>query len=183
MRRRATASGMRVAALHVWPAEAEVPVRQERLDLTWAGADADRHAGLTMTSDTRTASVYPKGIEIRNHRQLSLVSVEELAEIAATLGIDSIEPGLIADNIALTGAPDLTSLPRMTRLEFSSGAVIMTGGVNNPCTIAGRMVAAAHGTAPEKFPKAAWDRRGITGWVDRPGQIRLGDTVTVHSPG
>ena len=174
---------VRVAALHVWPADANVPLPRDVLDLTWRGAEDDRHAGLTMRSDTRSAHVYAKGTEIRNHRQLSLVSIEELALIAEKLGIDAIEPGLIADNIALAGAPDLTSLPRMTRLEFASGAVIMTGGVNNPCTIAGRMVARAHGIPPEKFPKAAWDRRGITGWVDRPGRIAVGDTVAVHPPG
>jgi MOSC domain-containing protein YiiM len=183
MTRHRAASTMRVVALHVWPADADVPLPRDLLDLTWSGAEDDRHAGLTMRSDSRSAHVYAKGTEIRNHRQLSLVSIDELAVIAEQLGIDAIEPGLIADNIALSGAPDLTALPRMTRLEFASGAVIMTGGVNNPCTIAGRMVARAHGTAPEKFPKAAWDRRGITGWVDRPGRIAVGDAVTVHPPG
>lgn len=175
---------MRVEALHVWPVGAQVPEPREALDLTWLGAEDDRHAGLTMLSDSRTTHVYERGIEIRNHRQLSLVSVEELALIAEQLGLDApLEPGLIADNIALSGAPTLTALPRMTRLEFASGAVIITGGVNTPCTIAGAMVGQVHGTAPEKFPKAAWDRRGITGWVDRPGRIAVGDAVTAHPPG
>lgn len=181
---RRTPSAMRVEALHVWPPEAAVPESRDWLDLTWLGAEDDRHAGLTMAADSRTASVYERGIEIRNHRQLSIVALEELAEIAARLGLpEGLEPGLIADNIALSHAPDLTALPRMTRLEFASGAVLMTGGVNNPCTIAGRMVADRYGTPPEKFPKAAWDRRGITGWVDRPGRIAVGDAVTVHPPG
>jgi MOSC domain-containing protein YiiM len=175
---------MRVEALHVWPADATVPVARDLLDLTWLGAEEDRHAGLTMLSDSRTSKVYDRGVEIRNHRQLSLVSVEELALIAERLGLfHPLEAGLIADNIALSGAPDLTALPRMTRLEFSSGAVVITGGVNMPCTLAGAMVSARHGTAPGKFPKAAMDLRGITGWVDRPGRIAVGDTVRAHSPG
>lgn len=178
-----TASSMRVAALHVWPADAATPIACDELPLTWLGAEVDRHAGLTMNSDTRTANVYARGTEIRNHRQLSLVSVEELAEVAAALGIRELAPGVIADNVCLTGAPDLTDLPRMTRLEFSSGAVIMTGGVNTPCTIAGAMVTDRYGTQAHSFPKAAWGRRGITGWVDRPGLIRVDDVVTVHPPG
>lgn len=183
MSRRA-APTMLVEALHVWPADAEVPEPREVLELTWLGAEEDRHAGLTMMSDSRTTYVYDKGIEIRNHRQLSLMSVEELALIAERLGLDGpLAPGLIADNITLSGAPELTALPRMTRLEFASGAVVITGGVNNPCTIAGAMVGRAHGTAKEKFPKAAWDHRGITGWVDRPGRITVGDAVTAHLPG
>lgn len=178
------ASQMRVEALHVWPAGADVPLPREALDLTWLGAEEDRHAGLTMLSDSRTTNIYPRGTEIRNHRQLSLVCLAELALIGQRLGLaEPLAPGLIADNIALSGVAELTALPRLTRLEFASGAVIITGGVNNPCTIAGAMVAAVHGTAKEKFPKAAWGRRGITGWVDRPGRIAVGDAVTAHPPG
>ncbi|TXH43352.1 MAG: hypothetical protein E6Q90_07305 [Actinobacteria bacterium] len=172
-----------VLALHVWPDGADAPEPRNRLDLTFEGAPEDRHAGLTMLSDTRTKTVYPRGTTIRNHRQLSLVSAEELALIAANLGLDVLAPGVIADNICLTGAADLTSLPRMTRLEFSSGAVLMTGGVNTPCTIAGGMVERAYGGPPRaKFPKAAWNLRGITAWVDRPGAIAVGDGVVMHRP-
>jgi hypothetical protein len=172
-----------VVALHVWPAGHDDPVPCDALDLTWEGAAEDRHAGLTMRSDTRTSHIYPRGTTIRNHRQLSLVAVEELAVVAERLGIPAIEPGLIADNIALAGIPELTALPRLTRLEFASGAVLMTGGVNEPCTIAGRMVAARHGSSPRAFPKAARDLRGITAWVERPGRIAVGDAVTLHPPG
>ncbi|MFI0433442.1 MAG: MOSC domain-containing protein [Candidatus Nanopelagicales bacterium] len=171
-----------VVALHVWPGDAPGPVARQRLDLTFDGAPEDRHAGQTMVSDTRTLKVYPRGTLIRNHRQLSLVSTEELALIAERLGIDHIAPGVIADNLCLTGLEDLTALPRLTRLEFSSGAVLMAGGVNTPCTLAGRMVEQSYGTPPAKFPKAAWGRRGITAWVDRPGAVEVGDNVTVHLP-
>ena len=49
-------------------------------------------------------------------------------------------------------------------------------------SIAGRMVQARYGAPPEKFPKAAWDHRGITAWVERPGVVRPGDEVTVVPP-
>lgn len=172
-----------VEALHLWPPGDEEPHPVESLQLDFTGPVGDRHAGLTMASDTRSAHVYAKGTEIRNHRQVSLVSMEELAVIAANLGIDELEAGVIADNVALKGLPELTALPRMTRLEFPSGAVLMTGGVNNPCVIAGRMVAARYATPAHRFPKAAFNHRGITAWVERPGAVTLGDAVRTHPPG
>ena len=135
-----------------------------------------------MSSDTRQSRVFPRGTTIRNHRQLSLVDVDELAQIATALGILRIEPGVIADNICTSGIEELTSLPRMTRLAFPSGAVVMLGGPNAPCTIAGGMVAQMYGSRPEAFPKAAIGRRGVTGWVERPGTVRAGDAITVLPP-
>lgn len=172
----------RVLATHVWPPAAPVPVATDELALDWGGALGDRHFGVTMRSDVRQADAFPRGTTIRNHRQLSLVDAGELAVIAAALGIAAVEPGLLADNICTEGIPELTALPRMARLVFDGGAVIMLGGENLPCVIAGRMVAAAHGTAPEAFPKAASRRRGVTGWVEHPGVIRPGAGIRIVMP-
>jgi hypothetical protein len=169
-----------VVACHVWPADAEVPVAVDPLVLDWGGPVGDRHHGLTMRSDVRQSRHYPRGTEIRNHRQVSIVEESELDEVAAAMGLTRLEPGLIADNLYLRGATALTTLPRMTRLVFPSGAVIMLGGENDPCTIAGAMVGAVHGTRPERFPKAAMHKRGVTGWVEHPGEVRPGDTVEIR---
>ena len=172
----------RVVATHVWPEGDEMPVSCPELTLDWGGPIGDRHHGLTMRSNTRQRHVFDRGTEIRNHRQLSLVDTAELASIAARMGIDGIEPGLLADNICSEGIPELTSLPRMTRMVFSGGAVIMLGGENNPCTIAGALVGRVHGTPAEAFPKAAMHLRGVTGWVEHPGVVRPGDLITLHLP-
>lgn len=172
----------RVIATHVWPGSEDVPVSCDELVLDWGGPVGDRHHGLTMRSDVRQRPVFERGTEIRNHRQLSLVDEAELAVIAQHLGIEGIGPGVIADNICTEGIPELTALPRMTRLVFEGGAVIMLGGENNPCTIAGSMVGRVHGTSPAAFPKAAMHRRGVTGWVEHPGLVRAGETITVHLP-
>ncbi|MBK9740618.1 MAG: sulfurase [Actinobacteria bacterium] len=172
----------RVVATHVWPVGEPTPVACDELTLDWGGPVGDRHHGETMLSDVRQADVFTRGTLIRNHRQLSLVDAAELAAIAAALGIAEIEPGLIADNICTEGIPDLTALPRMTRMVFGGGAVIMLGGENAPCTIAGSMVQAAHGTRAEAFPKAAIRRRGVTGWVEHPGVVRTGETLTLVIP-
>jgi len=172
----------RVRATHVWPEGEATPVAVTALDLDWGGPVGDRHHGETMRSNTRQASVFAKGTVIRNHRQVSLVSTEELAEIAEAMGIPELLPGLIADNICTEGIPALTTLPRMTRLVFDGGAVLMLGGENAPCTIAGALVHAKHGTPPQAFPKAAIGRRGVTGWVERPGTVRPGEGLLVVTP-
>jgi MOSC domain-containing protein YiiM len=169
-----------VLGLHVWPADSEVPVAVDPLVLDWGGPVGDRHHGLTMRSDTRQKKHYPRGTEIRNHRQVSVVEESELAEVAAALGVDRLAPGLIADNIYLAGATDLTLLPRMTRLVFAGGAVLVLGGENDPCTIAGALVGAVHGTPATAFPKAAIHKRGVTGWVEHPGEIHLGESVEIR---
>ena len=172
----------RVVATHIWPTDHDTPVRVDELILNWGGPVGDRHHGETMQSDVRQKSVFERGTTIRNHRQLSLVDVAELARIATALGIESFEAGLIADNICTDGVPELTSLPCMTRMVFDGGAVIMLGGENFPCTIAGALVGDVHGTAPSSFPKAAMGLRGVTGWVERPGTIRAGEEFAVVIP-
>ena len=171
-----------VVATHVWPEGAQTPSQCDVLDLDFGGAIGDRHYGLAMKSNARQKDVYPHGTEIRNHRQVSIVDMAELAEIAQSMGISHIAPGLIADNICTEGIDRLTQLPRMTRLIFEGGAVLMLGGENFPCTIAGAMVGAVHGTPKSKFPKAAMGLRGVTGWVEHPGVVRPGMAIEVRTP-
>lgn len=166
-----------VSGTHVWPVGADVPVAVDPLVLDWGGPVGDRHHGVTMKAGSRQRWLHPEGTEIANYRQLSIVGAEELAEVARAMGVPELAPGLIADNLHITGIPALTALPPMTRLIFASGAVVVVGGENDPCAIAGRLVAAVHGTAPAAFPRAAQHKRGLTGWVERPGAISPGEAV------
>lgn len=168
-----------VTALHVWPDDHVAPIAVDELVCDFEGAIGDRHYGATMASDTRQSRVYERGTTIRNHRQVSIVDVDELARIADAMGLIEIAPGTIADNICTSGITNLTALPPMSRLVFDGGVVIMIGGENNPCVIAGRMVAAQYGSRPESFPKAAMGLRGVTGWVEHPGTIRVGAGIRV----
>ena len=70
----------------------------------------------------------------------------------------------------------------MTRLAFEGGVVLMTGGENMPCTIAGAMVQAVHGTPPQAFPKAAIGHRGVTGLGRAPGVLRPGEGIRILTP-
>lgn len=168
-----------VIAAHIWPSDSPTPITTQSLDLDWAGAVGDRHYGLTMSSNARQANVYPRGTTIRNHRQLSIVDESELAVIAVNLGLPELSPGVIADNICTRGIPNLTQLAPMTRLVFEGGAVIMLGGENLPCVIAGGMVQDRYGVRAEAFPKAAMGLRGVTGWVEHPGVITPGQRIQI----
>jgi MOSC domain-containing protein YiiM len=152
--------------------------------LTLDGLQGDRHAGATRRLK-RKSGLYPAGAEVRNTRQLSVLSVEELAEIAASMGLDQIVPDDMTPNLLIEGIPALTLLPPGTRLVFESGAGLVVDGYNPPCTSAGNRIAARH---PERsnlanlFVKAALHRRGLVAWVENPGSIRVGEQVTALLP-
>lgn len=151
--------------------------------LSFAGLEGDRHAGLTQRSGVRQRHL-PKGTEIRNARQLSLVSVEELATIAASLGLAHLDSRWLGANVLLRGELGLTGWAPGTRLVFGSGAVLVIDGENEPCRKAGRAIAAAVGAddgLATRFVKAAQRLRGLVAWVERPGPIRKGDPVTLVS--
>ena len=175
----APAVAAEVVAVHIWPSDSPAPINTQSLDLDWPGAVGDRHYGLTMSSNARQASVFPRGTTIRNHRQLSIVDEAELAVIAVNLGLPELSPGVIADNICTRGIPNLTTLPPMTRLVFEGGAVIMLGGENLPCVIAGGLVQDRYGVRAEAFPKAAMGLRGVTGWVEHPGVLTPGQGIHI----
>jgi hypothetical protein len=156
----------------------------ETLTLGFEGISGDRHGGFTRRSGGRE-TWYPRGTEIRNERQMSLLSPDELAETAAEMGIPEIRPEWIGGNIVLTGIPGLTLLPPRTCLFFAGGVTIRIDGLNNPCRLSGRAIAAQY---PGRegldvaFVKAAKRRRGLVGWVEKPGVIRAGEAVEARVP-
>ena len=57
----------------------------EQVQAGFTGFPGESHGGLTRPSCSRVSELHPKGTEIRNVRQLSVVSAEELARIAEGL--------------------------------------------------------------------------------------------------
>ncbi|MCP3144279.1 MOSC domain-containing protein [Pyxidicoccus xibeiensis] len=152
--------------------------------LSFEGIEGDRHAGLTRLSDVRTPW-FPRGTPIRNTRQLSLVSTEELAQVAHALELPRVLASWLGANLEVEGIPRLTQLPPGTRLFFPEDAVLAVEGENEPCTGPGKVIEGHHPGIPKlasRFVKAAWERRGLVAWVDRPGVIRAGDAVRVMLP-
>lgn len=157
--------------------------RQEAITLTFAGIEHDLHAGLTLSSGGRTPW-YPRGTEIRNSRQVSMVSLEELEQIALNLQTPQILPEWMGANLLLSGIPHLSLLPPNTRISFPSGAALIVSAENHPCRSAGKLVGERSGCADAEtlFPRAALHLRGVVAWVERPGIIRCTDAVTVDVP-
>ena len=55
------------------------------VDVSYAGFVGDSQSGLTRSSCVRVVKQYPKGTDIRNVRQISALSIEELNQISKTM--------------------------------------------------------------------------------------------------
>ena len=158
----------------------------DALELSFDGIAGDFHAGATRRSGGREPW-YPRGTEMRNERQLSIVAPDELATVAQRMGLDEIRPEWIGANLLLDGAPRLSMLPASTLLFFSGGVTLKVDGQNKPCRIAGCLIATrAAMDDPEAgalaFPKSARRLRGLVAWVEKPGRIAAGEDVSVRVP-
>ncbi|MEP2641962.1 MOSC domain-containing protein [Roseobacter sp.] len=150
--------------------------------LAFGGIDGDCHGGLTRPACVRTKAQYPQGTEIRNVRQLSVLSAEDLDAIAADMGLDAIDPAWLGASMVIQGIPDFTHVPPSSRLQMPSGASITIDMENRPCVYPGREIEKDRAGFGPKFKPAAQDRRGVTAWVEREGPVAVGDTVTLHIP-
>ncbi len=148
----------------------------------FAGVAGEVHAGITVPSCSRMNAQYPQGTEVRNTRQLSVLAAEQLAEIAARMGIAALSPSLVGATMVVQGIPDFSHIPPGSRLQAVSGATLVVNLNNRPCTIPAGAIEAAHPGFGAKFKPAAKDRRGIVAWVEREGWFRLGDAVRLHVP-
>jgi MOSC domain-containing protein len=146
------------------------------------GMQGDWHATLTRKACVRTRRQYTIGTKIRNTRQVSIVSVEELVKIALKMGIDNIKPEWLGANLLISGTPDVTLLPPSSRLIFSSGASLVVDMENEPCKYPGEIIEAEHPGFGHLFANSARNLRGVTAWVEREGAISEGDAVALHMP-
>jgi len=175
----------RVEALLVNPDRdaglASAPV--ERVRLTFAGIEGDAHGGLVRASCSRVTAQYPRGTEIRNTRQLSVVSAEEVAAIAEAMSLPGpLDPAWIGAGLVFSGIPALTRLPPSSRLVFEGGASIVVDMENAPCRFPGEEIDRRHPGFGKFFVKAAKGRRGVTAWVEREGEVRVGESARLHVP-
>lgn len=154
------------------------------LILDFAGIVGDFHAGLTRKSTSREPW-YPRGTEVRNDRQITIVSDVELAEVAALMGLAEIAPGWIGANLVLSGLHNLTLTPVGTRVFFTGGVTLQLEGENAPCRIAGKSIGdhvAGREGLDLLFPKLAQHKRGVVASVEKPGVIRAGEGFSLRPP-
>ena len=154
----------------------------DEMALSFAGFEGEHHAGLTRPSCSRVTAQYPKGTEIRNVRQLSVVSGEELARIADTIGLEVIDPAWLGASLVLEGIPDFSHVPPSSRLQGEGGATLVVDMQNRPCVYPARTIEAAHPGQGMGFKAAAQGLRGVTAWVEREGVLRIGEVMRLHLP-
>lgn len=158
------------------------------LPLSYGGIAGDFHEGLTRKSGGREPW-YKRGTDMRNERQLSILSEEELVEIAANMALDKVDAGWIGANLVFEGIPALSFLPSRTLIMFENGTTLRIDGYNAPCRIAGGSISKHIGEDVEdhartdtalKFQEAAHMKRGLVAWVECEGEIREGDEFTAR---
>lgn len=154
----------------------------DAMDLGFAGHEADTHAGRTRPSCSRVTSQHAKGTEIANVRQLSVLSVEEVAATAQKMGLDQIAPELLGASILLEGIPDFTHIPPSSRLQAENGTTLIVDMENRPCQFPAREIEAEHSGFGKAYKSAATNQRGVTVWVERPGRLEINDILHLHIP-
>lgn len=174
----------KVAGLYAAPSDHFETRARDALDLSFDGITGDLHHGPTRRSGGREPW-YPRGTEMRNERQLSIVASDEMRVVADKMGLDEIKPEWIGANLVIDGVPMLSMLPPGTRLFFKGGVTLKIDGQNAPCSVAGKLVAARAGLpdTPEsalRFPMSAQRLRGLVAWVEKPGRITLGEDISVR---
>jgi MOSC domain len=146
------------------------------------GLVGESHSGVVRAACSRVAAQYPKGTPIRNVRQVTVLSREDIAAIAAAMGLPSLRPEWLGANVVLEGLPDLTLMPPSSRLIFEGGAALTVDMENNPCQFPAREIEREHPGKGRAFVPAARNRRGVTAWVECEGEIALGEVARLHVP-
>lgn len=154
----------------------------DQLDATFAGPAGEDHGGLTRASCSRVLGQYPRGTTIRNTRQFSVMSAEDLATIAAKMGLARLDPALLGATMVIEGIPDFSRIPPSSRLQATGGATLVVDMENRPCVLPAKPIEARHPGFGAAFKPAAQGRRGVTAWVEREGVFVLGEAIRLHVP-
>ena len=162
--------------------ESILSAQTDRLELGFDGPEGERHSGRTRPSCSRVTTQYPRGTEIANVRQLSVLSAEDLTAIAMEMGLEAIDPVWLGASIVIKGIPDFTLVPPSSRLQGPDGVTLIIDMENRPCHLPAREIEALHPGKGKAFKAAAQNRRGVTAWVERPGMLVLGQNLRLHVP-
>lgn len=154
----------------------------EEMPLSFAGYAGESHAGVTRPACSRVSAQHKRGTEIRNVRQLAIVSAEEMAAVAAAMGLDAMDYAWVGASLVVEGIPDFTHLPPSSRLQGPDGVTLVVDMENRPCQEPAVTIDKALPGQGKGFKRAADGRRGVTAWVEREGVLRLGDILTLHIP-
>ncbi len=146
------------------------------------GPEGEAHGGINRPACSRVAALYKRNHPIRNTRQFAVMAAEDLAQIAAKMGLDSLDPALLGTSLVIEGIPDFSHLPPSSRLQAKGGATLVVDMQNRPCTLPARPIENHHPGYGKHFKPAAQGLRGITAWVEAEGLLRVGAKMRLHIP-
>lgn len=159
-----------------------IPVNE--IGFSFEGMHGDKHSGLTSLARTKHPE-YKEKIELKNTRQISIMSVEELSLIAKELGVPEIKAEWLSTNLLVSGIPHLSKIPPGTRFYFGGGLILYNEGQNFPCKTAGNIMLEKYPHVvgiDKKFIKAALDKRGLIAWVEHPEKLKVGSLFKITLP-
>ena len=177
----------RVAGLHVGESGHEDLSKAPRSTVTVEldGLVDDNHRGFSR--EAWEGDKEREGTVRRNERQWSGMAMEEIAVIARAMDLDrDLEGADLGTNLCFEGLPGFSQLPKGSVFVFPSGAKLVAVEYNPPCIEMGAKLAEKYATrsgealTARQFPVAAVGLRGLVGVVDVPGEINVGDEVTVE---
>ncbi len=174
----------KVEGLYITTPQDRYSIPKQETEFFYEGIKGDKHWGLTAMTPTKHPKFTGK-IELKNTRQITILSVEELRLVADELKIPEVKPEWLSPNILVSGIPYLTQLPPGTRFYFQDGTILYNEGQNFPCHIIAKIMMEQY---PEKenidkrFLKATADRRGLFSWVEYPGKLSTGDSFEIDLP-
>jgi hypothetical protein len=152
----------RVASLHLHPQEPDAVmqnVQQIEVIESKGILDEPRYFG-RKSRDTAEPS----------KRQVTLMEREQIAEHAATLGLESIPPGAVRSNIETTGIELVSQIGK--EIEIGE-AILLLYGPRDPCA---KMDAICEGLRELMLN----NRQGVLAQVIRSGKIQIGDRISVR---
>lgn len=149
----------RVASLHLHPVEPGEPFRQvESMVLV---------AGKGIEGNPRYFGRVSRSTGLPSKRQVTLIEREQIAEHAATLGLQTVAPGAVRSNIETLNV----NLVEMVGQHVQIGdAVLFLYEARTPCE---KMDRICHGLRA----LMEGSRQGVLAQVIRGGQIKAGDTI------
>jgi hypothetical protein len=157
---------------------------RREIQISLEGIVGDKHAGFVKSADVRDSPI-PKRVDdqrviVRNWRQWSAVSIEELILLARRLRTGVIRSALLGANLSVSGINRFSQIPRGSTLWFPGDAVLMVEEENMPCVYPGKEIAKIYPQVePSLFVKNAMGLRGLVGVVQRAGVIGEKDNVRV----
>ncbi|MEL6617555.1 MAG: sulfurase [Pseudomonadota bacterium] len=154
----------------------------QSVEATLDGFPGEDHGGATRPACVRVKTQYPKGTEIRNVRQLTILSAEELAQTAEAMGLETIDPAWVGASMIIEGIPDFTHVPPSSRLMSHSGVGIAIDMENRPCIYPGKEIEQEATGFGKRYKPAAKGRRGVTAWIEHGGRLAVGDRLVLHVP-